>query len=182
MPGMGKSKAADRSVRATRSSCSNVERIPYRAAVGLSKSTGVLHCAARFRAALFRMTRCEEGAAMVFVIPGQPWLQSVANQGAYVKKPRAAPALSEVEGSARATRSLSLVVSDEGSRWLLVGRNCGFRASWVCRIGPAWLEKARSGLFSPGGEGLTRWVPLHMDYYSIVLNRGENSLRHRGCV
>jgi hypothetical protein len=84
--GMARSKAADKSVRATRSLSSDLfsksadscvlatlleinraERIPCRA-VGLSKSIGVLHCAARFRAALFRMTKWGAGGA-VSVVP-----------------------------------------------------------------------------------------------------------------
>jgi hypothetical protein len=39
--------------------------------------------------------------------------------GSLRQKAAGRSALSEVEGSARATRSLSLVVSDEGSKWLL---------------------------------------------------------------
>ena len=79
-------------------------RIPCQGC-GALKMIGILRCAARFRAALFRMTNGEKEATVI--VANRPLLAAEGSLGCWVSQtPRTEPALSEVEGSVRATRFL----------------------------------------------------------------------------
>ena len=95
--------------------------------------------------------------------------------GGTKSKAAGSPALSEVEGSARATRSLSWMFSDgnlDGYWWdgpaVLV-------PSGMLGLGGSVGTGRLSGVDFPGRRRLTRWVPLHAGFLFSTQLLGENS-------